>query len=86
MAIIKTTPTFNLLTLRFLSTLSSAALLATLNFSSSVYTEYFPRPTLLGASRTLFTSLLAEAIDDDGMCLDKGPPGLGSTEPEPFFK
>ena len=32
-----------------------------------------------------FTSLLAEAIDD-GMCLDKGPPGLGSTEPQPFFK
>ena len=52
----------------------------------SVYTEYFPRPTLLGASRTLFTSLLAESIDDDGMCLDKGPPGLGRTEPEPFFK
>ena len=23
-----------------------------------------------------FLPLLAEAIDDDGMCLDKGPPGL----------
>ena len=71
-AIIKTTPTFHLLSSRFLSTLCIHRVLS--------------RPTLLGASRTLFTSLLAEAIDDDGMCLDKGHPGLGSTEPEHFFK
>ena len=36
------------------------------------------------AFKNTFYLFVAEAIDDDG--LDKGPPGLGSTEPEPFFK
>ena len=65
MAIIKTTPTFNLLT--------SVEKMSDYEVYDSCIQEHF-------------LPLLAEATDDDGMCLDKGPPGLGSTEPEPFFK